>query len=86
MLESYHIITHISEGVKAKIDGLMIGGKTGTAHIAENGVYVRKYNSSFFGFANDSKNRFTIGVLVIILLGLGYLYFDQQQKSLSHLN
>jgi len=52
-------------GVKAKIDGLMIGGKTGTAHIAENGVYVRKYNSSFFGFANDSKNRFTIGVLVI---------------------
>ncbi|WP_458699791.1 peptidoglycan D,D-transpeptidase FtsI family protein [Sulfurospirillum sp. 1307] len=49
---------------KAKIDGLEIGGKTGTAHIAENGKYVRKYNSSFFGFANDKKNRFTIGVLV----------------------
>ncbi len=52
-------------GVKAKIDGLMIGGKTGTAHIAERGGYVRKYNSSFFGFANDKKNNFTIGVLVI---------------------
>ena len=49
---------------KAKIDGLEIGGKTGTAHIAEGGKYVRKYNSSFFGFANDKKNRFTIGVLV----------------------
>jgi len=52
-------------GVKAKIDGLTIGGKTGTAHIAEKGKYVRKYNSSFFGFANDKKNNFTIGVLVI---------------------
>lgn len=50
--------------VKAKIEGLRIGGKTGTSHIAENGKYVRKYNSSFFGFANDTKNKFTIGVLV----------------------
>ena len=49
---------------KAKIDGLEIGGKTGTAHIAEGGKYVRKYNSSFFGFANDKKNKFTIGILV----------------------
>lgn len=52
-------------GVKAKVDGLMIGGKTGTAHIAEAGGYSRRYNSSFFGFANDSKNKFTIGVLVV---------------------
>ena len=52
-------------GVSTKIDGLIIGGKTGTAQIAENGGYARKYNSSFFGFANDKKNRFTIGVLVI---------------------
>jgi len=52
-------------GVKAQVDGLTIGGKTGTAHIAEDGVYVRKYNSSFFGFANDAKNKFTIGVLVV---------------------
>jgi len=52
-------------GKKAKVDGLVIGGKTGTAHIAEKGRYVKKYNSSFFGFANDNKNNFTIGVLVV---------------------
>ncbi|KHG34563.1 MULTISPECIES: peptidoglycan D,D-transpeptidase FtsI family protein [Sulfurospirillum] len=51
-------------GTGAKIEGLEIGGKTGTAHIAEDGEYVRSYNGSFFGFANDKKNRYTIGVLV----------------------
>ena len=47
------------------IEGLEIGGKTGTAHIARGGRYVRAYNSSFFGFANDAKHRYTIGVTVI---------------------
>ncbi len=51
-------------GVGAKVQGLEVGGKTGTAHIAEDGEYVRVYNSSFFGFANDKKNHYTIGVLV----------------------
>jgi cell division protein FtsI (penicillin-binding protein 3) len=46
--------------------GLEIGGKTGTAHIAEGGRYVRKYNTSFLGFANDTRgHRYTIGVTVI---------------------
>ena len=49
---------------KTKMEGLEIGGKTGTAHIAEDGEYVRSYNGSFFGFANDKKNRYTIGVVV----------------------
>jgi cell division protein FtsI (penicillin-binding protein 3) len=49
-------------GEKAKIEGLEIGGKTGTAHIAEDGSYANRYNSSFFGFANDKKSKFTIGV------------------------
>ena len=49
----------------ADIEGLEIGGKTGTAHIARGGRYVRAYNSSFFGFANDRKHRYTIGVTVI---------------------
>ena len=53
-------------GVKAQYPGLEIGGKTGTAHIAKNGRYVREYHSSFYGFANDKHgNKYTIGVLVI---------------------
>ena len=53
-------------GVKAQYPGLEIGGKTGTAHIAKHGRYVREYHSSFYGFANDKKgNKYTIGVLVI---------------------
>ncbi|WP_169308539.1 peptidoglycan D,D-transpeptidase FtsI family protein [Nitratifractor salsuginis] len=53
-------------GVAAQYPGLDIGGKTGTAHITEHGHYVKKYNSSFYGFANDDKgHRYEIGVLVI---------------------
>ena len=53
-------------GVKAQFPGLEIGGKTGTAHIAKHGRYVREYHSSFYGFANDKVgNKYTIGVLVI---------------------
>lgn len=52
-------------GVKAITKGLEIGGKTGTAHIVEAGQYVKKYNTSFVGFANDKEKRYTIGVSVI---------------------
>ncbi len=53
-------------GVAAQYPGLDIGGKTGTAHIAKNGRYVREYHSSFYGFANDNEgHKYTIGVLVI---------------------
>lgn len=53
-------------GVKAQYPGLEVGGKTGTAHIAKNGRYVREYHSSFYGFANDKEgHEYTIGVLVI---------------------
>jgi len=53
-------------GVKAQYSGLEIGGKTGTAHIAEHGHYVHEYHSSFYGFANDKEgHKYTIGVLVI---------------------
>ncbi|MBN2895183.1 MAG: penicillin-binding protein 2 [Campylobacterales bacterium] len=52
-------------GVKARTEGLEIGGKTGTAHIAEKGRYVNKYNTSFIGFANDATKLYTIGATVI---------------------
>jgi len=53
-------------GKAAQFPGLEVGGKTGTAHIAKNGRYVREYHSSFYGFANDKEeNKYTIGVLVI---------------------
>jgi len=53
-------------GKKAQCEGLIIGGKTGTSHIATGGSYTKRYNSSFFGFANDNFNhRYTIGVLVV---------------------
>lgn len=51
-------------GIGTKMQGLEVGGKTGTAHIAEDGGYSSSYNSSFFGFANDGKRSYTIGVLV----------------------
>ena len=51
-------------GKKARTAGLEVGGKTGTAWIAKGGTYVKAYNSSFFGFANDEKNSYTIGVFV----------------------
>ena len=52
-------------GKKAITKGIIIGGKTGTARIAERQGYTsNRYNASFFGFANDEKNAYTIGVLV----------------------
>ena len=52
-------------GKKAITSGLVVGGKTGTAHIVEKGKYVHEYNTAFMGFADDNKHKFTIGVVVI---------------------
>jgi len=52
-------------GIKTKTEGLIIGGKTGTAHTVEHGKYVNKYNTAFVGFANDKKKKYTIGVVVV---------------------
>lgn len=52
-------------GKKAITQGIIIGGKTGTARIAERQGYTsNRYNASFFGFANDANHSYTIGVLV----------------------
>ena len=53
-------------GRNARYDGLEIGGKTGTAHIAYKGKYIDEYHSSFLGFVNDKfGHKYTVGVLVI---------------------
>ena len=52
-------------GTKAITPGLIVGGKTGTAHIVEKGEYVRRYNTAFMGFANDETRNYTIGVVVV---------------------
>ncbi len=65
-------------GKNAKIEGLEIGGKTGTAQMVEDGRYQRKYISSFFGFTNDKSKKYTIGVTVIDPVNRGknwYYYY-----------
>ncbi|CAM3983208.1 peptidoglycan D,D-transpeptidase FtsI family protein [Arcobacter cloacae] len=65
-------------GKAAQMNGLEIGGKTGTAQIARGGKYLKKYISSFFGFVNDDQgNSYTIGVTVInpISTGKNWYYY-----------
>jgi len=52
-------------GKKARTPGIIVGGKTGTAHIVEKGKYVKKYNTAFMGFANDKTRNYSIGVVVV---------------------
>lgn len=61
------LIKTVNEGTGtiAKTPGLEVGGKTGTAHIAKGGRYVNSYHTSFIGFANDKKHKYTIGITVI---------------------
>ncbi|AXH15856.1 peptidoglycan D,D-transpeptidase FtsI family protein [Malaciobacter mytili] len=68
-------------GKSAQMEGLEIGGKTGTAQIARRGSYLKKYISSFFGFVNDDNNSYTIGVTVINPNSTGkywYYYYAAQ--------
>jgi cell division protein FtsI (penicillin-binding protein 3) len=61
------LVKTVNEGTgkNAITEGIIVGGKTGTAQIAVRGVYEKIYNNSFFGFANDKNSRYTIGVTVI---------------------
>lgn len=52
-------------GIKTKTPGLVIGGKTGTAHLVEKGQYVNKYNTAFMGFVNDKNVNLTMGAIIV---------------------
>ncbi|MBP9490243.1 MAG: penicillin-binding protein 2 [Aliarcobacter sp.] len=75
------LVKTVNEGTgrAARIEGLEIGGKTGTAQIARGGKYLKKYISSFFGFVNDNHgNSYTIGVTVFNPISTGpnwYYYY-----------
>jgi cell division protein FtsI (penicillin-binding protein 3) len=49
---------------KAQVPGYRVGGKTGTAYKIVGGQYVKKYVSSFVGFAPVSNPRIIIAVMV----------------------
>ena len=49
---------------KAFVPGYRVGGKTGTAHKIEGGVYANKYVASFVGLAPASDPRLVIAVMV----------------------
>lgn len=51
-------------GVSAAIQGYTVGGKTGTAHKAENGSYGSKYIASFVGFAPVENPAVVVLVMV----------------------
>lgn len=84
------LIKTVEEGTGegAKIDGLEIGGKTGTAQVAKSGKYQREYISSFFGFANDKTNKYTIGVTVInpTSTGKNWYYYYASQSAVPVFN
>jgi len=72
----------IGTGFKTKIDGIEIGGKTGTAQIAQHGQYQKRYISSFFGFANSKDKRYTIGVSVREPIAFGkHWYYRYASES-----
>jgi cell division protein FtsI (penicillin-binding protein 3) len=51
-------------GRNARIEGVLIAGKTGTARKIEDGIYVSKYISSFVGFFPAESPQFVLLVLI----------------------
>lgn len=66
MEKMLHRIVKEGTGGRADVHGLIVGGKTGTAHIARKGQYQDLYNGSFFGYASDGVNTYTIGVIAFM--------------------
>jgi cell division protein FtsI (penicillin-binding protein 3) len=50
--------------LRAAVPGYRVGGKTGTAHKLEGGVYANKYIASFVGIAPISNPRLVVAVMI----------------------
>ncbi len=69
-------------GSNTKIEGLEVGGKTGTAQVAGLGGYKKEYISSFIGFVNDySNNKYIIGVTVRNPRGTKWYHYYASQSA-----
>jgi cell division protein FtsI (penicillin-binding protein 3) len=78
------LIKTVEEGTgsSTKIEGLEIGGKTGTAQVAGLGGYKKEYISSFIGFVNDySGNKYIIGVTVWNPRGTQWYHYYASQSA-----
>jgi cell division protein FtsI (penicillin-binding protein 3) len=70
-------------GRRAFIEGLQIGGKTGTAKMPDaSGKYAKEYISSFFGFVDDyDGNSYTVGVRTLRPKGTAWFHFYASESA-----
>ena len=80
------LIKTVNDGTakQAKVDGIIIGGKTGTARVTTNGRYGENYTGSFFGFAKDAKSNYTIGVVVFETSAKSSYYASQTAAPIAN--
>lgn len=72
-------IVESGTGKAAKVNGIITGGKTGTARVATSGGYSESYNGSFLGFAKDGKKAYVIGV--VVFGSSGQQYYGSQTSA-----
>ncbi|MDE6886757.1 MAG: penicillin-binding protein 2 [Helicobacteraceae bacterium] len=80
------LIKTVEQGTakQTKVDGVIVGGKTGTARVAIGGKYGDKYIGSFFGFAKDDKSSYTIGVVVFESSAKSSYYASQTATPIAN--
>ena len=80
------LIKTVDEGTakQTKVEGVIVGGKTGTARVAVNGKYGDNYIGSFFGFAKDEKSSYTIGVVVFESSAKSSYYASQTATPIAN--
>jgi cell division protein FtsI/penicillin-binding protein 2 len=64
MIELMKAAVEEGTGKKARISGITVGGKTGTARIWENKSYSNKYNASFVGFFPVENPKYLCLIMV----------------------